>query len=164
MQEVARSCKKMQEDARSCKASRFTRICAADAASKPSSNRNAQMEIRHSCTSLPNELLICACMRALDRRPGLFPTRGSGGFTVPPSSGTAAAALAAGKAAAAAISLPSLAAWRSLCTCARRVLGAPPLSLGIGKLQRAFGPRIARAASSYARAASSAESNVPSQL
>mmetsp|Transcript_25803 Transcript_25803/g.76413 ORF Transcript_25803/g.76413 Transcript_25803/m.76413 type:complete len:421 (-) Transcript_25803:300-1562(-) len=114
-------------------------------------------------SSVPNELLICACMRALDRRPGLFPTRGSGGFTVPPSSGTAAAALAAGKAAAAAISLPSLAAWRSLCTCARRVLGAPPLSLGIGKLQRAFGPRIARAASSYARAASSAESNVPSQ-
>jgi hypothetical protein len=42
---------------------------------------------------------------------------------------------------------------------------APALSVsGHGKLQRAADPRIARAAASYARAASSAQSNVPSHL
>lgn len=38
------------------------------------------------------------------------------------------------------------------------------ISSGSGKLQRAWGPRMARAAASYALAASSAVSNVPSQL
>jgi hypothetical protein len=39
-----------------------------------------------------------------------------------------------------------------------------PSSPGSGKLHRAEGPRMARAAASYARAASSAVSNVPSHL
>lgn len=39
-----------------------------------------------------------------------------------------------------------------------------PSSPGSGKLHRADGPRIARAAASYARAASSAVSKVPSHL
>jgi hypothetical protein len=38
------------------------------------------------------------------------------------------------------------------------------ISSGSGKLQRAAGPLMARAAASYARAASSAVSKVPSQL
>jgi transposase len=38
------------------------------------------------------------------------------------------------------------------------------ISSGSGKLQRAAGPLMARAAASYARAASSAVSNVPSHL
>lgn len=63
-------------------------------------------------------------------------------------------------------SLPSLAAaaaMRLRCSMEMGTMGSSPFS-GSGKLHLAALPRMERAAASYARAASSAVSNVPSHL
>mmetsp|Transcript_5244 Transcript_5244/g.11489 ORF Transcript_5244/g.11489 Transcript_5244/m.11489 type:complete len:233 (-) Transcript_5244:565-1263(-) len=86
-------------------------------------------------------------------------------------SAAACAEAAAAAAAAAAVALRvcfSSAAFDRLAASASALAAASAccadISSGRGKLQRAAGPRIARAAASYARAASSAVSKVPNHL